>query len=195
MRITTGIYKGRKIVMPQGIRPTQDKVRKALFDILGDIKGLSFLELFAGSGAVGLEAISRGAVQVVLVEAQRASLEAIEKNIASLGVKDCTVFPIAAAKAVGSLEKAKKSFDIVFLDPPYDKNRASAQKSPDEEESATKKTLQMLGACDIVTPDGLVVAQHFKNDDVPERAGKLELLRQSRYGDTVLSFYTVCKLT
>jgi 16S rRNA (guanine966-N2)-methyltransferase len=84
MRIISGKYKGRRIQMPKGIRPTQDKVRKALFDILGDISGLSFLELFAGSGAVGFEAVSRGAKELILVEDNRACQLTIAKNIESL---------------------------------------------------------------------------------------------------------------
>ncbi len=144
MRITTGEYRGRTIRMPAGIRPTQDKVRKALFDILGDIEGLSFLELFAGSGAIGFEAVSRGVKDLTLVEYGRDCLLAIKNNIESLKVKACGVYPIEAEKAIKVLHKEARLFDIIFLDPPYYK-------------ALSKKTLQTLSAYDILTKDGFII--------------------------------------
>lgn len=170
------MLKGRRIVLPKGIRPTQDKVRKALFDILGDLSGLSFLELFAGSGAIGLEAISRGAAEAVLVELNPASCEAIRKNIRQMQTESCSLLSGEAAKAIRGLSQAKHRFDIIFLDPPYYQQEA-------------KKTLQTISACDILAPNGLIIAQHFKKDCLPDKLGVLSLFRQSRYGDTVLSFY------
>lgn len=176
MRIIAGIYKSRVLEAPKGIRPTEDRVRKALFDTLGDMDGVVFLELFAGSGAVGLEAVSRGAKEVVLVEQDRDSLAAIEKNIASLALSNCHVYPLEAERALKSLQKGLKRFDIVFMDPPYYKEEA-------------KKTLQMIEACDILAPNGFLIAQHFKKDALPDNLGVLSLFRQSKYGDTFLSFY------
>jgi 16S rRNA (guanine966-N2)-methyltransferase len=176
MRIISGKHKGRKIMAPAGIRPTQDKVRKALFDILADIEGCSFLELFAGSGAVGFEALSRGAVDLTLVECNRECVRAINKNIESLASKACNLCPKESEEAIKMLFKGKKIFDIIFLDPPYYMGIA-------------KKTLQMLEAYDILAPNGFVVVQHFKKDELPKESGKLVLIKESRYGDTVLSFY------
>ena len=176
MRIISGKYKGRLIKMPKGIRPTQNKVRKALFDILGDIKGLSFLELFAGSGAVGIEALSKGAKEVVFVEEDRRCVEQIKENLKLIGLLSYPVMALDIAKALKNLAEKKKNFDIVFLDPPY-------------YEGLAKKTLQTLGACDIVAPNGFVIVQHFKKDDLPEASGDLVLFKQAKYGDTVLSFY------
>ncbi|HTY44795.1 MAG TPA: 16S rRNA (guanine(966)-N(2))-methyltransferase RsmD [Patescibacteria group bacterium] len=176
MRIIGGIYKGRVIAMPKDIRPTQDKVRKALFDILGGIEGLSFLELFAGSAAVGLEAASRGAVELVLVEQDRRCLAVIRKNIESLKAQNCSLYPKESQDMVKLLARGGRSFDIVFLDPPYYKDLA-------------KKTLQILGAYDIVAPNGFVIIQHFKKDTLPPQAGNLARFKQAHYGDTVLSFY------
>jgi 16S rRNA (guanine966-N2)-methyltransferase len=176
MRINTGKFKGRLIKMPAGIRPTQDKVRKALFDILGDIEGLNFLELFAGSASVGLEAISRGVSGLVVIESNPSCRLVIKKNIEDLQVKNCELYPVEADRAVETLHKAKKVFDLIFLDPPYYKELA-------------KKTLQTLGACDILAPNGFVIVQHFKKDHLPENAGSLTRFRQAAYGDTVLSFY------
>jgi len=176
MRITTGQYKGRQLRMPKGIRPTQNKVRKALFDILGDIEGLSFLELFAGSGAVGFEAISRGVSELTLVEYNRDCLLAIKKNIASLKPKACSLYPLEAERAIAAFFKDKRTFDIIFLDPPYYNDLA-------------KKALQTLSAYDILAPNGLIVFQHFKKDNLPDTLGDLALFKQKAYGDTVLSFY------
>jgi len=176
MRILSGKYKGRVIKMPKGIRPTQDKVRKALFDILGDLEGLSFLELFAGSGAVGFEAVSRGVSELALVEPNRDCSLAIRNNIESLKIKACQLYPQDAERSLAALDKDGKKFDIIFLDPPYYKD-------------ISKNILQALGAYDILNRNGLVIAQHFKKDVLPDKAGELILFRQSRYGDTVLSFY------
>jgi 16S rRNA (guanine(966)-N(2))-methyltransferase RsmD len=176
MRITTGRYKGRQMKMPAGIRPTQDKVRKALFDILGDIQGLSFLELFAGSAAVGLEALSRGAGEVVFVEKDRECVRAIEENLAVIRLSGYPVIRLDADRAIKELDKDGKKFDVIFLDPPYHQEMA-------------KKTLQTLSSYDILSRTGLIIVQHFKKDNLPESLGDLALFRQSRYGDTILSFY------
>ncbi len=119
MRIISGKYKGRIIRMPRGIRSTQNKARKALFDILGDIQGLSFLELFAGSGAVGLEALSGGVASLTLVENNRDCLVTLKKNIESLKPEFCNLLPLEAEKAISAFAKDKRRFDIIFLDPPY----------------------------------------------------------------------------
>lgn len=176
MRITSGKYKGRIIEAAKGIRPTEDRVRKALFDILGDIKGLSFLEIFAGSGAVGFEAVSRGVKELTLVEYNRNCLRAINKNIESLKERACQIYGQEADDAIRTLGKENKKFDIIFLDPPYYKE-------------LTKKTLQTLKAYDILTPYGIIAVQHFKKENLPKESGDLALFKQAKYADTVLSFY------
>lgn len=176
MRIISGKYKGRTIKMPKGIRPTQDKVRKALFDTLGDIEGLSFLDLFAGSGAVGLEALSQGAKEVIFVEENKRCLQKLKENLSSLSSLGYRVIELDVFAAIKQLGQKDKQFDIIFLDPPYYKEMA-------------KKTLQTLASYDILTATGLVIIQHFKKDNLPSRTGDLSLFRQARYGDTVLSFY------
>ncbi|MFA5115484.1 MAG: 16S rRNA (guanine(966)-N(2))-methyltransferase RsmD [Candidatus Omnitrophota bacterium] len=175
MRIITGKNKGKLLRMPRGIRPTQNKVRKALFDILGDIGGLSFLELFAGSGAVGLEAASRGAGELALVEDEPGCISAIDRNIKSLNFKSCRLYPVPALDAVKEFSRRKKEFDIIFLDPPYYRGLA-------------KKTLQILDAYDILAPNGIIIVQHFRKDILPHDLRRLALTRQKRYGDTELSF-------
>lgn len=200
MRVITGKYKGRNIAMPVGIRPTQSKVRKAIFDILGDIADLSFLELFAGSGAVGFEALSRGVAELTLVEDSRNALKEIRRNIESLSLTSCNLYPFVAEKAIRLLYKDRLKFDIIFIDPPYYKNlvprpydklnkRGSGSTGNLQEEPLSKKTLQMLGGYDILAPNGLLIIQHFKKDILPSKAGDLKLFRESKYGDTALSFY------
>jgi 16S rRNA (guanine(966)-N(2))-methyltransferase RsmD len=176
MRITTGKYRNRKLHMPKGIRPTQDKVRKAIFDILGDISGLNFLEIFAGSGAVGFEALSRDAAELTLIESNRDAILAIKRNIALLNPAVCNVFHLDAEKAIKLLSLDKKSFDIIFIDPPYLKDMA-------------KKILQTLEAYDILSPHGLIVVQHSKAEELPKDTLICSLIKEAKYGDTWLSIF------
>lgn len=176
MRITTGKYRNRKLHMPPGIRPTQDKVRKAVFDILGDIEGLTFLEIYAGSGAVGFEALSRGASELTLVESNHNSILAIKRNIALLNPSFCNLYHIEAEKAIKLLSLDKKSFDIIFIDPPYLKEMA-------------KKILQTLEAYDILSPDGLIVVQHSRLEILSGDSLKYSLIKEAKYGDTRLSIF------
>ncbi len=177
MRIISGKFRSRNIRMPEGIRPTQDRVRKSLFDILKlCIEGAKFLDLFAGSGIVGIEALSRGAKEVVFVENESRCLKTIEANLSSLGVSAKNVVAADADKFIERMHCLHHKFDLIFLDPPY-------------YEEAAKKTLQTLGAYDILTAYGLVIVQHYKKDQLPENSGKLVLWRMAKYGQTILSFY------
>jgi len=180
MRITTGKYRNRKLHMPKGIRPTQDKVRKAVFDILGDISGLTFLELFAGSGAVGFEALSREVAELTLIESNRDSVLAIKRNIALLNPPACNLYQLEAEKAIKLLSLDKKSFDIIFIDPPYLKDMA-------------KKILQTLEGYDILSPDGLIVVQHSRLEQLSKDSLKFSLIKEAKYGDTWLSIFSHAK--
>lgn len=183
MRIISGRFKGRSLKMPKGIRPTQNMVRKALFDILSvQIAESAFLELFSGSASIGLEALSYGAKEVVLVENNSACLKVLRENIKSLQLeKDglgakVSVLVMDAFQALEFLAKNKKKFDIVFLDPPYYKDLGN-------------KLLKKMADCDILFANAVVVAQHHKNDLLTKEAGFLKLFRQKRYGDSLLTFY------
>ena len=192
MRITTGKYRNRKLHMPKGIRPTQDKVRKAIFDILGDISGLTFLELFAGSGAVGFEALSRGIAELTLVECNHNSVLAIKRNIALLNAPACKLYYLEAEKAVRLISLDKKSFDIIFIDPPYYKGLISRHRSgpmANIVEPLAKKILQTLEGYDILSPDGLIVVQHSKLEQLPKDGEKFSLIKEAKYGDTWLSIF------
>ena len=185
MKIIAGHYKGRNFYMPEGIRPTQNLTRKALFDLLGqDLTGLTFLDFFAGSGGVGLEALSRWAEKVTFVEKDERFSEVLRENLELLGVpllgsNRQAVYEVLEADAFASIKRfaaGGRKFDIVFADPPYDLGLA-------------KKMLKTLGAYDIVTANCIVVIQHEKEEILPESQGNLIRSEQRKYGSTVLSIY------
>ena len=178
--------------MPKGIRPTQDKVRKAVFDILGDINGLTFLELFAGSGAVGFEALSRGAIELTLVECDANSVLAIKRNIALLKAPACKLYYLEAQKAVKLMSLDRKYFDIIFIDPPYYKGITSRHcqvTGANTVEPLAKKILQTLEGYDILSPNGLLVVQHSKLEQLSKENLKFSLIKEAKYGDTWLSIF------
>lgn len=176
MRISGGTGRGRRITAPSGsaVRPTSDKVRQALFNILGDrISGAVFLDLFAGAGAVGIEAISRGAGAVVFVDASRRSAGIIEKNLRRTDLGEEARVVVADAEAF--IRRWSGPYDIIFMDPPYAED--------------INDLIERIGDSGLLKPDGLLVYEHFRKRASPERFGRLILFREARYGDTVLSFY------
>jgi len=180
MRVLTGKLKGRLLKMSKpGLRPTQDKTRKAVFDILGEaIVGAQFLDLFAGSGAVGIEALSCGAAAVWFVENDREAIAILSDNLSGLKISNYEVIPKDVFSVIAQMAGQKRKFDIIFLDPPYYQDLA-------------KKSLLSLAAYDILKPSGLAIIQHFKKDIIPEKTDSLELFKQKKYGDTLVSFYQI----
>ena len=180
MRIIAGRYRGHPITAPAGrtVRPTTDRVREALFSILGaTVEGATVLDLFAGSGALGLEALSRGAARAVFVEASLRSLEALRGNISRLGVDGVRVAKGRVEDTLPRLARDGETFDLVFLDPPYHKGLAT-------------ETIERLDAGPLLRPGARVVAEHEVDGAPPERLpGGLIRDDVRRYGDTVLSFY------
>lgn len=177
MRITGGTGRGRRLQVPAGsrVRPTSDKVKQALFNILGErVVDAAFLDLFAGAGGIGVEALSRGAKSVVFVDASRESLDIIKRNIEQAGFGDRA--QVVPAKAGTFLKKPSGPYDIVFLDPPYAEE--------------LQPLLDQIAVAGLLNAGSIVIAEHFKKQPSPERAGALRLSREARYGDTVLAFYT-----
>jgi 16S rRNA (guanine966-N2)-methyltransferase len=187
MRITGGSAKGRHLISPKAgwrfIRPTGDRVREALFNILGeDVAGGTILDLYAGTGALGLEALSRGAETAIFVDQSRQALELIHGNLTNC-------FPTARASLQQlnlsheeSLKRLKKKmpdqllFDIIFLDPPYEKKLA-------------EKTLAMIERGSLLKENGLVVAEERTSEQLAEQYGTLTLASHRRYGETGLWLY------
>ena len=177
MKILGGKYKGRNFYMPAGIRPTQNILREAIFDLLGhDFSGLSFLEPFAGSGAVSLEAISRGAERVVMVEHNDLNAKTIRQNCELLGIELGGNFSLIHEEAMTTLKRIYEehaAFDIVFFDPPYNQKLA-------------KKTLKLLTLHDILHAQSLVCIQ-CETSEILEIPEDLTVLTQRRYGSSYLT--------
>lgn len=180
MRIISGQLRGRRLRAPEGqaTRPTSDRVREALFNIIAArVPGARFLDVCAGSGAVGLEAISRGAEAAVFVEQSRRALEQLEDNVERCGVGDqARIVHRDALSALKSFEAGGERFDLVYVDPPYDAG-------------LYRPVLRLLGMSDVVAPDGLVIVELRTRDRLPDDAGELRHYRDERYGDTTLAFY------
>ncbi|MBI5144511.1 MAG: 16S rRNA (guanine(966)-N(2))-methyltransferase RsmD [Candidatus Omnitrophica bacterium] len=180
MRIIGGEYRSRLISMPKGLRlrPTQDKVREAVFNLIGDVTDKNVLELFAGSGAFGIEAISRGARHATFVDNNFRCTETIRTNIESLGVPGARyeIIRANALSILSRLERQEEKFDIIFLDPPYQKGFA-------------KKCLININAYDILSQHGLVIAEYFKKEMIILDLDNIIGDKERRYGDTIISIY------
>jgi 16S rRNA (guanine966-N2)-methyltransferase len=186
MRIIAGSYRSRTLAAPAGLatRPTSDRLRETLFNVLAPrIESSAFLDLYAGSGAVGIEALSRGAARVEFVERAPAALLALKTNLARLGVTDG--FRIHNRSVGGFLRQLKEGadfdivFDIVFLDPPYDAAH----------EYATTLGLLGGGSVEVLAAGALVIAEHRRKEKLQDQYGELTRTRLLEQGDAALSFY------
>jgi 16S rRNA (guanine966-N2)-methyltransferase len=179
MRIIAGEARGNRIRLPGGcrIRPTADRVKKSLFDILRPVTGKSFLDLFAGSGSVGLEALSQGGRRSIFVEKDIRLVKAIRTALDCLGYSEqAEAMAADAQKGLRLLVQRGERFDIVFADPPYDMGLAG-------------QTLQWLNAMNVLAEDGVVVLQHSTREKLEKaRDQELVVADQRQYGDTMLSF-------
>ena len=178
MRIIGGSQRGRTLRAPsgRGTRPTSDRVREALFSILGDVEDLDVLDLFAGSGALGLEALSRGARSATFVEDARPALRALEANVAELAGDTATVVPGDARKALKRLAASGRRFGLVFVDPPYAMVERAAM-------------LADLLAAGLLVEGAWVVVERATRDAAPAAPPPLEHRFDRAYGDTTLTFY------
>jgi len=185
MRIIAGTYRSRVLKSLKGLalRPTSDRLRETLFNVLApDIPGSRFVDLFAGTGAVGIEALSRGAAEVIFIENHAPAATLIRRNLESLGVtSSITVLAVDALRGLTMLAAPKTSgapaFTHIFLDPPY----AAAEDY--------SRVLEFLGTADLLAPGGLVIAEHRRDFDLREAPGALRRFRVLRQGDAALSFY------
>jgi len=180
-RIIAGRGKGRRLKTPGGLetRPTGARVRQTLFDILAPrLPGCRFLDAFAGSGAIGIEALSRGAALVVFVDSSAGAIAAIRENARALapGGGEPLVFRQDALVALSALAASGRRFDVIYLDPPYESDLYS-------------KCLGAIDASGLLAEGGFVVAEHFHKRALPETIGRLVRRRSVRVGDHVLGFY------
>jgi 16S rRNA (guanine966-N2)-methyltransferase len=181
MRIISGRSKGRRLATPKSLslRPTSDRVKESVFNILGDeVEGTAVLDLFAGTGNLGIEALSRGAKKAVFVEKERDALGLIEKNIGLCGTEERSeVIQKDAIEAIKFLHRRGESFDLIFMDPPYEKG-------------LIERTLSALRDFQIDHEGSMLVIEHNRREPLPETVSKWTVVRERRMGDTVVSFLT-----
>ncbi|MBC7220821.1 16S rRNA (guanine(966)-N(2))-methyltransferase RsmD [Candidatus Bipolaricaulota bacterium] len=180
MRISAGEYRGQRLAGPRGagIRPLRDRVRLALFDTVRElVPGARFLDLFAGTGAVGLEALSRGAAHAVFVDGSAQAVRLVRENIRRLGCGPrAEVVEGDTFAALRSLARRKGEFDLVFVGAPYGTGLAP-------------RTMEALAELRPLTAGAVVVAETFHKEPIADRYGPLVLELRRTYGETVLSFF------
>lgn len=182
MRIIGGRARGRRLKAPKGlaVRPTSGRVKEALFNILPrNLGGLNVLDLFAGSGNLTIEALSRGAARATLVDSSSESAKVMRENLAALSLSDrARILTLPVSRALRRLARQGERFDVIFLDPPYERGLAAP-------------VLHALGDGALLRPSGVVIAEHSVREHLDEVYGTLALDDRRRYGATVLSFYRI----
>lgn len=183
MRIIGGSARGRRLLTPRHarVRPTADRVKEALFNIIaarfGPVEGCRVLDLFAGTGNLGIESLSRGAAAAVFVDQHRESVALIRRNLELTGFSArALLVEMGVSSAIAALGRKAEAFDLVFLDPPYGTGLAGS-------------TLGLLAASPLIQGGSLVVAEFSQREVVPESFGELKEVDRRTYGDTVLAFY------
>lgn len=174
MRITTGKLKGKKIGWPNQERPTQNRVKKAIFDVLGDIEGFEVLDLYAGSGSLGFEALSLGAKALTFVDESTDSIKIIKNNVKNLNLVDRTRVINEQAE---DFIRHNNHFDLILADPPY--------------EYSMTEMIEMISR--VLKPGGILVLEQSAKAKLPESSGKLKLLKLKKYGSTQVAFYGLKK--
>jgi 16S rRNA (guanine966-N2)-methyltransferase len=182
MRIISGAFKGRKLAALPGFatRPTTDRVRESIFNIIAaDIENARVLDLFAGTGALGLEALSRGAASAVFIDASDAAIKIICKNIAACRAEaQCRVIRRDIRKNLNFLDPENGTFDLVFMDPPYGQN-------------LILPALENLMKKDVMKNPATIIIEHSAREPIPENLPGLHLADRRAYGKTLVSFLTV----
>jgi len=177
MRIVGGSHGGRVLRAPHGAttRPTSEKVRQALFNILPDVEGMQVLDMFAGSGALGIEALSRGAAHVTFIDQAKPALSAVRANLKELDLEARATVLAGDAVALAARHVPASPWQLVFVDPPYRSDLAV-------------RAVQTLAH---LAPDAMIVIEHDRRNAPPDELGSLVRTDQRRYGDTLVSFYRV----
>jgi 16S rRNA (guanine(966)-N(2))-methyltransferase RsmD len=182
MRVIGGKYRGKRFSAPAGleVRPTSDRLRETLFNILAPrIEGSRFLDLCAGTGAVGIEALSRGALRVAFIDRSRRSAAAIKTNLELVGIKEGAVVIVREAEsALKRLVEDSAKFEIVFFDPPYASD-------------IYPRVMGLLGELPLLSDDAIVIVEHRAKSRPEPAYGQLSLYRELKQGDSALAFYSV----
>lgn len=192
MRIISGTAKGRKLLSPKNegrvtlkgelraTRPTLDRVKVSMFNIINHkIYGASVLDMFAGTGSLGLECASRGADKVTLLEKFKETYDILVENITVLGFKDnATAFHKDAYEFIKSSGSKEEKFDIIFVDPPYLNNMV-------------EESIRLIEQYDLLSQNGVIVSKYDKDEPIYKPEGKYELIDERKYGKTILGFYQI----
>ncbi|HUJ30651.1 MAG TPA: 16S rRNA (guanine(966)-N(2))-methyltransferase RsmD [Candidatus Acidoferrum sp.] len=181
MRVIAGKFRSRRLKSPGKLRmrPTSDRLRETLFNVLGPaVKDSLFVDLYAGTGAIGIEAISRGAREVILVESHAASAKLIRENLKALEIKaGAEVIEGDAVRGLEKIAQRRLVADLIFLDPPY------------KETEEHLRVLEFLDSSHLVASYGVVIVEHSVKLELPDRLSRLERTRLLEQGDAALSFY------
>jgi 16S rRNA (guanine966-N2)-methyltransferase len=181
MRVIAGKFKSRPLRSLRGLalRPSSDRLRETLFDILGPtVEGSLIVDVFAGTGAVGIEALSRGAREVFFIEKHAAAAELVRRNLQSLGIeRGAEVLAVDAVRGLEVLAARHLVADFIFLDPPYKKA------------DAYERVLDSLDSSHLLAPEGWIIVEHARRNSLPGRLVRLECTRVLEQGDAALSFY------
>lgn len=187
MRVIAGSARGRRLLTPKGdrTRPTADRVKESLFNILavllGDFSSLRVLDLFAGTGNLGIEALSRGAADALFIDENREAASLVNRNLELTGFTDRgRVIRKEALAALKSLQKSESPFDLVFLDPPY-------------RQGLSEQVLELLAVSPLIGESSVVVAETAAREELPEAFGSLGRFDRRVYGDTAISFFMLKK--
>lgn len=182
MRIITGSAKGRRIEAPEGegTRPTSDKVKGAVFNILRNkVEDAAVLDMFSGTGNLGLEALSRGAGRCIFIEKDQKAFQILKKNITSLGFEEsCEMYHQDAFISIEKIKKRGMKFDIIFLDPPYGRQMVI-------------KAIEEISRLDILDYDGIIISEQDETDILPDKIGNIEAYRTEKYGRTKITFWSM----
>ena len=180
MRVISGKVRGLKLNTPQNedVRPTTDRVKESLFNMISPyIMESSVLDLFAGTGSLGIECLSRGAEKCVFVDISKDSIAITKSNIKKARVEnESIVLNVDFKDAISKLKIQKSKFDIIFMDPPYYKNMFI-------------DALEKIDDADLLNEDGIIVIEHDSKNEFPENIGRLDKSKAKKYGSTTLTFY------
>lgn len=185
MRVISGIAKGKRLKAPTGLntRPITDMIKEALFNVLGSrVMGARFLDLFAGSGSVGIEALSRGAHKVIFVDYSNEAVKIVKENIDNCKFSDgYQILRNDVFKALGLLERQNARFDLIYVDPPF------------TNEKIFNEVMVAIDAIDILEPDGIIIIRAPRRKEMPVMFNGLNKYRSSHYGESSLHYYCRCE--